>query len=500
MWRRVCNAINGDFLKAKQFHWEDEQTRSVLAIVGMSIYSFALAACGGLPHAQDNPTSEVTKMSMSAIQLESAKGLLTPQQSEIVLDKLSRTAPDTNIFDHHLVRENSISNEPLTTGNKVALFQDGPSTYAAMNKAIASAKDHINMETYIIEDDDVGQAFVNTLIEKQRAGVQVNLIYDSVGSINTPRTFFEPLTAAGISVLEFNPVNPLAAKKGWQLNQRDHRKLLIVDGKTVFLGGVNISAVYSGGSSGWRKAAKHNAERIPWRDTHMQIDGPVVASFQRMFVATWKKQKGPPLQEKSYFPNLKAEGKEVIRAIESSSDDQPNSSSSYDDAPAKIYTTLLSAINSAETSVFLTNAYFVPDPQLTEALKNAVKRGANVKIILPGHTDSALVFHAGRSYYKRMLEDGVEIYERSDKLLHSKTVLIDGVWSSVGSSNLDWRSFLHNDEVTAIVLGTEFGHQMRAMFEKDLAASKQVTLTDWNARPLLQRVKESAARMWAYWL
>lgn len=444
--------------------------------------------------------SEAPKMSMPAVQLESAKGLLTPRQSEIVIDKLSRNAPDTNIFDHHLARENAISGEPLTTGNKVALFQDGPSTYAAMNIAIASAKDHINMETYIIEDDDVGQTFVKTLIEKQRAGVQVNLIYDSVGSINTPRTFFDPLVAAGVSVLEFNPVNPLTAKKGWQLNQRDHRKLLIIDGKTVFLGGINISAVYSGGSSGRRKAAKDGAEKIPWRDTHMQIDGPVVASFQRMFLATWAKQKGAPLKEKRYFPELKAEGKEVIRAIGSSSDDQSKSSSTPEETPAKIYTTLLSAIASAETSIFLTNAYFVPDPQLTDALKLAVKRRVNVKIILPGHTDSALVFHAGRSHYKRMLDDGVEIYERSDKLLHSKTVLIDGVWSSVGSSNLDWRSFLHNDEVTAIVLGTAFGSQMQAMFEKDLAASKQVTLAAWNTRPFMQRVKESAARLWAYWL
>lgn len=493
-------------MKAKQFKCTSERTRFCLAILALPTCSIALAACGSLPRAQENVAfdAQAPKMSPPPIQLESAKGLLTPRQSEVVLNKLSRKAADTNIFDHHLARENSISSEPLTTGNRVALFQDGPSTYAAMYAAIASAKDHINMETYIIEDDDVGQAFVKTLIEKQRGGVQVNLIYDSVGSINTPRIFFEPLVAAGMGVLEFNPVNPLTAKKGWQLNQRDHRKLLIIDGKTVFLGGINISTVYSGGSSGGssgrRKAAEEGVEKIPWRDTHMQIDGPVVASFQRMFLATWAKQKGAPLKEKHFFPDLKAEGKEVIRAIGSSSDDRSKSGNSSEETPAKIYATLLSAINSAETSIFLTNAYFVPDPQLTDALKLAAKRGVNVKIILPGHTDSALVFHAGRSHYKRILEDGIAIYERNDKLLHSKTVLIDGVWSSVGSSNLDWRSFLHNDEVTAIVLGTEFGSQMRAMFEKDLAASTLVTLAAWNTRPFMQRVKESAARLWAYWL
>jgi cardiolipin synthase A/B len=355
---------------------------------------------------------------------------------------------------------------------------------------------------------------VKLLADKQRAGVQVNLIYDSVGSINTPSDFFDELKSAGASVLEFNPVNPLTAKKGWEINQRDHRKLLIVDGKTAFLGGVNISSVYSSGSSGRRKAAKpddkNGEKKIPWRDTHVQIDGPVVASFQRMFLSTWEKQKGEPLKEKVYFPALKVEGAEVIRAIASSSDDLPKrdaiassaseKSEASNEAVAPIYTTLLSAIANAETSVFLTNAYFVPDAQLINALKQAVARRVKVKIILPGHTDSALVFHAGRSYYTSMLEGGIEIYERSDKLLHSKTVLIDGVWSSVGSSNLDWRSFLHNDEVVAIVLGTEFGNQMLKMFEKDLAASQKITLDEWRSRPFLLRVKESAARVWAYWL
>ena len=469
----------------------------------------ALVACASLPQATVAPMPEPASGTGPAIQLESAKGTMATKQSQTVLNRLSRGAPDTDIFEYHLAAENAIATEPLTTGNKVALFEDGPSTYAAMNRAIASAKDHINMETYIIEDDDVGRAFVLALAAKQRAGVQVNLIYDSVGSINTPKTFFEPLIAAGVNVLEFNPVNPLTAKKGWQLNQRDHRKLLIVDGKTVFLGGINISAVYSGGSSARRKPTDAGSEKIPsralWRDTHMQIDGPVVASFQRMFMSTWTKQKGEPLKERKYFPSIKAEGKEVIRAISSSADGTPTPtaqtvSAPPDGASTQIYSTLISAINNAQTSIFLTNAYFVPDQQLIGALKQAVQRGVAVKIILPGHTDSALVFHAGRSHYTNMLEGGIEIYERSDKLLHSKTVAIDGVWSSVGSSNLDWRSFLHNDEVSAIVLGTEFGQQMRTMFDKDLAASHQVTLAEWRARPLTIRIKESAARLWAYWL
>jgi cardiolipin synthase A/B len=495
-------------------------------VVLSSLLAIALVSCASLPELASLqqtvvPDSVPSGKSVASppIQLESAAGTLTAKQSQVVLDRLDRSAPDTGIFERHLALENAVASEPLTTGNKVALFQDGPSTYAAMNKAILTAKDHINVETYIIEDDEIGQAFIKSLIEKQSAGVQVNLIYDSVGSISTPRTFFEGLTAAGASVLEFNPVNPLTAKKGWEINQRDHRKLLIVDGKTVFLGGVNISSVYSSGSFGRHRVVKQETKkgekRVPWRDTHVQIDGPVVAGFQRMFLSTWAKQEGEPLKERAYFPVLKAEGKEVIRAIGSSSDGAPlrrtstgvtavnaaNASDAPDDeTAAPIYTTLLSAIANAETSIFLTNAYFVPDMQLIDALKQAVKRGVSVKIILPGHTDSALVFHAGRSYYQNMLEGGIEIHERSDKLLHSKTVLIDGVWSSVGSSNLDWRSFLHNDEVVAIVLGTEFGAQMLKMFEQDLAASQQVTLDQWKSRPLMLRVKESAARLWAYWL
>ena len=511
-----------------------EFTRAIGGTVVLSVlFAIALISCASLPELRPlQPTVAVDSASAgksvatsatSTIQLKSAAGTLTAKQSQLVLDRLDRGAPDTGIFERHLALENALSSEPLTTGNKVALFQDGRSTYAAMDKAILAAKDHINVETYIIEDDEIGQAFIKSLIDKQSAGVQVNLIYDSVGSIGTPRTFFEGLTAAGASVLEFNPVNPLTAKKGWEINQRDHRKLLIIDGKTVFLGGVNISSVYSSGSFGRHRAVtpdmKTVEKRVPWRDTHVQIDGPVVASFQRLFLSTWAKQKGEPLKPRVYFPVLKAEGKEVIRAIGSSSDDGPlrrtaprgiavtadtgaavGPDTPADKAAAPIYTTLLSAIASAETSIFLTNAYFVPDLQLIEALKLAVKRGVNVKIILPGHTDSGLVFHAGRSYYQSMLEGGIEIYERSDKLLHSKTVLIDGVWSSVGSSNLDWRSFLHNDEVVAIVLGTAFGTQMLKMFEQDLAASQQVTLEQWESRPLLLRVKESAARLWAYWL
>lgn len=423
------------------------------------------------------------------VQLEGARGPLTAQQSKAILARLERGGEETGIFDRHLALAEAIVGSPLTVGNKVILLQDGPATFQAMFTAIGNAKDHINMETYIIEDDEVGNRFADALIEKQAQGVQVNLIYDSVGSINAPREFFKRLTDGGVKVVEFNPVNPLTAKKGWDVNQRDHRKLVIVDGRTAFLGGINISSVHSSGSSGHRSRPRP-AGGAAWRDTHLQVEGPVVGEFQKLFLATWEKQKGETLAPREFFPPLGNKGKEVVRAI----------GSSPDEAYSLIYATFISAINSARTSVHLTNAYFVPDLQLLAALKDAVQRGVDVKIILPGKTDSWLVFHAGRSYYSELLGAGVKIYERRDALLHSKTALIDGVWSTVGSTNLDWRSFLHNDEVNAVILGQEFGAQMRAIFETDLASSNPITPEQWEQRSLGDRLREGAARIWEYWL
>jgi cardiolipin synthase len=423
------------------------------------------------------------------VQLEGARGPLTAQQSKAILDRLKRGAEDTGIFDRHLALAEAIVGSPLMVGNKVVLLQDGPATFQAMFAAIGNARNHVNLETYIIEDDEVGNRFADALIEKQAQGVQVNLIYDSVGSMSVPREFFKRLTDGGVKVVEFNPVNPLTAKKGWEVNQRDHRKLLIVDGKTAFLGGINISSVYSGGSFSTRSSQRPGGG-LPWRDTHLQVEGPVVGEFQKLFLATWEKQKGERLVPRDYLPQLANRGKEVVGAV-GSSPDEPYS---------LIYATLISAIGSAETSVHLTNAYFVPDPQLLAALKDAVQRGVDVKIILPSKTDSWPVLYAGRSYYSELLDAGVHIYERRDALLHAKTALIDGVWSTIGSTNLDWRSFLHNEEVNAIILGQEFGAQMRAAFETDLAFSRPITLEEWAQRSLSDRLKEMAARIWEYWL
>ena len=423
------------------------------------------------------------------VPLEGVSGPLSAEQSRAVLQRLQLGAEPTDIFSRHLALEEAIVGSPLTTGNAVRLLQDGPASYSAMLSAIAAARDHINMETYILDDDDIGRQFAQALLAKQAQGVQVNLLRDSVGTFGTPAAFFQRLSEAGVQVLEFNPVNPLTAREDWQWNQRDHRKLLIVDGRIAFLGGINISSVYSGGSSSKAKRVDPDAA-LAWRDTDLQVQGPVVAELQKLFLAAWQSQHGPPLQQRNYFPPLQAMGTQVVRVI-GSSPEEPFS---------LIYATLLSAIGSAETSVRITNAYFAPDPQLLEALVAAAARGVEVTLILPAQTDSWLVFHAGRSYYAQLLKGGVRIFERRGVVLHSKTALVDGVWATVGSTNLDWRSFLHNHELNAVMLGTDFGQQVQTMFDRDLAASDAIELAAWQRRSPALRVQEWFGRLWEYWL
>lgn len=442
-----------------------------------------LSGCSSIP----TMVPDMALQPSRPVELEGAHGPLTAKQSKAILAKLEKDGDDTNIFDRHLALEAEIVGTPLLVGNKVELLVDGPATYDAMFAAIEQAQDHINMETYIIEDDEIGQRFSKLLIRKQLAGVQVNLIYDSVGSLYTPKEFFKAMRESGVNVLEFNPINPLAARKGWQFNRRDHRKLLIIDGQVAFVGGINISSVYSSGSFGRSRPTKGDQT---WRDTHLRMAGPVVGEFQKLFMATWSEQKGEPLASKNYFPDAGSRGSEVVRAI-GSSPEEPYS---------QMYVTLLSAINSAQTQILLTNAYFIPDSKLLAALTEAVQRGVEVKLLLPSKTDSALVFYASRSYYDELLSAGVKIYERQDAVLHAKTALIDGVWSTIGSTNLDWRSFTNNQEINAVILGQDFGMQMQTMFEKDLESSKLVTLETWRKRSMAARIKERAARLWAHWL
>ncbi len=454
----------------------------VLRLAAAACFFAVVAGCATLP----DTDALIERHTAQAARFASARGPLSEKRSAAIIAELKRKSGDIDILDKQIALEQAIVGSPLVVGNKVTLLQDGTATYASMFEAIRAARDHINMESYIIEDDETGRLFADLLLEQQARGVQVNVIYDSVGGLNTPAAFFERLKAGGIAVLEFNPVNPLAARGAWLFNNRDHRKLLVVDGQTVFLGGINISSVYSSGSV-IKRNEKEGTNNAAWRDTDLRIEGPVVAEFQKLFLGTWEKQGGPPLAPRVYFPELKPQGQDIVRAI----------GSAYDDPYSLIYLTLISAIGNAEKQVHLTHAYFVPDDQLLDALKEAAARGVEVKIILPGFSDSASTFHAGRAHYSTLLKAGVRIFERQGRLLHSKTALVDGVWSCVGSSNLDWRSFLDNDEVNAIVLGREFASQMQAMFTADLAESQEIDTQSWARRPLYFRFREMLSRLWA---
>lgn len=400
---------------------------------------------------------------------------------------------DAEMLDRQIALEEAIVSTPLTRGNRVTLLLDGPATYGAMFAAMRAAQQTINIEFYIVQDDPVGHEFAEIILARRAAGVQVNLIYDSLGSFKTEQAYFDRLRAAGVRVLAFNPLGKVLPKKPWKLNHRDHRKQVIVDGRVAFLGGINIDDVYasdsrSGGSSGMSGGSGRSKKDIKehgWRDTDIQIEGPAVAEFQKLFLASWRKQKGEPLNEPDYLPQLTHQGRAAIRAIGSSPDEHTN--------PA--YLTFLAALAHAERSAYITNAYFVPDAQLVDALLAAAARGVDVRLMLPSTTDTPAAAFAARSHYTKLLRGGVRIYEREAALLHAKTVVVDGVWSRVGSSNLDWRSAVDNDELDAVVIDPAFAQAMHRAYAMDERSADEITLEEWEHRPFRSRIKEFFFRL-----
>jgi len=450
----------------------------------VSILSFS-NGCATLPNVAEKideaPSGEKPR------RIVSSKGLLSPQKSNAIMERLKKSVNPTDILERYTAVVESVTESPLTKGNKVTLLIDGPATYAAMFEVIRNAKDHINLETFIIENDEIGKKFTDLLLKKRAEGVQVNIIYDSVGSITTPESFFKRLRDGGIQVVEFNPVSPLKVPGRWFLMSQDHRKILIADGKVAIIGGINISNVYSTRLSGSKKV---KGEPLHWRDTDIQIEGPAVTEVQKLFLETWQKQKGPTLAGHNYLPDQKESGKVLVRIVGST----PGSDNRI------TFIVYAAAITYAEHSIHLTNAYFIPDDQTLDAFKDAARRGVDVKIILPSTTDSSLVISAARHHYSGLLKAGVKIYERRTVLLHAKTAVIDGVWSTVGSTNLDYLSLLSNDEINAVVLGREFAVEMERIFVSDLAQSDQIQIDKWEKRPLSQKIKEKAAHLFSRWL
>jgi cardiolipin synthase len=383
--------------------------------------------------------------------------------------------------------------EPLARGNEAELLIDGPKTHQAMFAAMERARDHINLETYILESGEIGERLARLLEKKVRQGVKVNVLYDSVGSIGTPKEYFDTLRQIGAHVCEFNPVNPAKAAGGWELNNRNHRKILVVDGRVAFTGGINISSAYSAGSRANRRASQVKPGEDSargWRDTHVRVEGPVVTRFQRLFLDGWALEDCGAAVEAHYFPGVEAKGRKAMRVL--SSDPGTDRSETYG--------ALLAAIGKSRGRVWLTIGYFVPDPDMRQALADAARRGVDVRLMLPGFSDFWAPIYAGRSSYSELLAAGVRIYEWKKALMHAKTAVIDSEWSSVGSTNLDWRSFALNYEADLVVYDAAFAGELERLFRQDVEASAEVTREQWGKRGVVERAKEWFARRWEHLL
>ncbi len=457
----------------------------VRALIKFSLVAlcFSLSACASLPEVRYLKTS-LQPQDSATIQTASGTALSKQKTESLLAQKLRSAKID---LPELVALEEAATGSPLIAGNKLTLLNDGPQTMSAMMTAIKTAKDHVNLETYIFGDEGLGEEFADLLIQKQREGVQINVIYDSIGSIKTKPEFFQRLRDGGVNLLEYNPVNPFKRMISWRLNNRDHRKILIVDGMIAFTGGINITDDYS--SSSLFRSRSRSRSNLGWRDTHIQVEGPAVASLQWLFMQTWVSQKTDDLAARKYFPPLKPVGDKIVRVI-----------ASTPDGDYEIYKAYILAMQEAKLSIHITNSYFVPDAQMIEALTKAAQRGLDVKIVFPGVSDAGLVMHAGRSFYSQLLTSGVRIFELQASVLHAKTAVIDGYWSTVGSTNLDMRSFLHNSEVNLIALDQGFGSIMENAFNEDVKNSIEVTSEKWEQRPFSDRLHEWIARRFEYWL
>ncbi len=443
------------------------------------------ASCSSLPEVRYLSSSLAAPANPT---VTNAQGTLSIGKSKALLAKRWGNASVTAAtLAAMAAAEEAATGTPLIAGNKITLLYDGPETITAMMEAIGAAKDHINLETYIFDQDELGIRFADLLIARQRAGVQVNIIYDSVGTIGTPQVFFNKMRDAGIHLLAFNPVNPFRLSGPWEPNNRDHRKILVVDGLVGFTGGVNISAAYANSSLFRSKTRRH--AKVGWRDTHIKIEGPAVAALQLVFLDSWVSQKSSTLAGSNFFPPPNNVGNKLVRVL-----------ASEPDGDYEIYKAYILAIQEAKKTIHITSAYFVPDAQILQALCDAAQRGVEVKIILPGVSDSGLVFHAGQSFYSEMLSKGIRIYQLQIAVLHAKTAVIDNVWATVGSTNIDTRSFLHNNEINVVIFGDEFGTTMENAFVEDLRFSVEVTKEKWGGRPFGDRFKEWVARRFEYFL
>jgi cardiolipin synthase len=362
---------------------------------------------------------------------------------------------------------------PLVDGNRTQTLLNGEQIFPSMLEAIRSARKTIDFETYIYWSGTVGQAFADALSERARAGVKIHILLDWVGSQKMDQRQLGEMRDAGIDIRRYHALHWYTIDR---INNRTHRKLLVVDGRVGFTGGVGIGDEWSG----------HAQDPAHWRDTHYRIEGPAVAQMQAAFIDNWTKVSGAVLHGDDYFPALEPRGPQLAQVFKSS----------IEGGAESIHLMYLAAIAASRESIDLAMAYFVPDEVAIEALEAAMKRGVKVRIIMPGpHTDARLVRHASRAMWGRMLAAGAEIYEYQPTMYHCKVLVVDGLWSSVGSTNFDNRSFRLNDEANLNVYDREFAQRQRRDFENDLERSHRVTYQEWLDRPWHEKAWEHIAAL-----
>ena len=380
-----------------------------------------------------------------------------------------RVARHYNIIDPQLRREMSVLLGPaIVAGNRIQVLQNGDEIFPAMLEAIRGAQRTITFETYIYWSGEVGEQFAQALIERARSGVCVHVMLDWVGCDKISNALLERMKSGGVQVERYHRVRWYTLGR---LNNRTHRKVLVIDGVLGFTGGVGIADQWSG----------HAQDPAHWRDMHFRVTGPVVAQMQAAFLDNWIKTTGHVLHGADYFPDIEPCGTQDIQMFISS----PEGGS---DSMRLMY---LTAITAAERRIDMEAAYFVPDPLMIRELIGARRRGVRIRILVPGsHIDSKVVGIASKHEWGLLLGNGVQIFVYRPTMLHCKLLIFDEYMTSVGSTNFDMRSFELNDEASLNVYDAGFAQQLTQIFERDLAASKPYTLEHWERRGWRERFEE----------